>query len=61
MSKITDKLLKCMASTAESAFLEAMGFASCGGMYEPEMSDEARAYKDEHGSKIESLFDKIIN
>ena len=59
MSKISDKILKCMAATAEEAFLEAMGLASRSYTYEPELSDEAAAYKAGHTSKIEALFDKI--
>ncbi|MCH5213259.1 MAG: hypothetical protein J1G06_09600 [Oscillospiraceae bacterium] len=59
MSKISDKILKCMATTAEEAFLEAMGLASRSGSYEPEMPDELKTYKANHTSKLEALFDKI--
>ena len=59
MSKISDKILKCMATTAEEAFLEAMGLASKGGTYEPKLSDEATSYKACHTSKLETLFDKL--
>jgi hypothetical protein len=59
MSNIADKLLCCVATTAEEAFLEAMGLASHGGAYEPEMPEEAKAYKTAHTSKLETIFDKI--
>lgn len=59
MSNIADKLLCCVATTAEEAFLEAMGRASFGGAYEPEMSEEAKAYKVAHTSRLEMIFDKI--
>lgn len=60
MSKITDKILQCMATTAEEAFLEAMGLASCSGAYQPELSEEAKSYKADHVSKVESLFSKLV-
>ena len=60
MSKITDKMLKCMATTAEEAFWEAMGLASCGGTYEPELSDEAKEYKRCHVSKVEALYNRLV-
>ena len=49
-----------MATTAEEAFWEALGLASCGGTYEPELSEEVKAYKNERTSKIESLYNKVI-
>ncbi len=60
MIKITDKILKCMATTAEEAFLEALGYASCGGAYEPELSDAAKEYKSSHVSRIEKFFNKLV-
>lgn len=60
MSKITDKLLSYMATTAEEAFLEAMGLASMGGAYEPEMPEEVKAYKANHTSRMEAFFDKLV-
>lgn len=60
MSKTTDKLLQCMATTAEEAFWEAMGLASCGGTYEPELSEETKAYKKSRVSKVEVLFNKLV-
>jgi len=60
MANITDKLLGYMATTAEEAFLEALGYASRGGIYEPALSDEAQAYKASHTSRIEKLFDKLV-
>ena len=59
MSSVTDRLLSYMATTAEEAFLEAMGRASCGGIHEIEMPEAAKAYKAEHTSRIEAFFDKI--
>lgn len=60
MSKISDKILGYMATTAEEAFLEAMGLASLGGAYEPKLSDEIKAYKSSRISKIETIFDKLV-
>lgn len=60
MSRITDKLLMCMATTAEEAFWEAMGLASCGCTYEPELSDKAKEYKNCHVSKVEALYNKLV-
>lgn len=60
MTQISDKVLRCMATTAEDAFLEAMGLASCGGTYEPKLSDEAKAYKANHTSTVEKLFRHLI-
>ena len=60
MSAITDKLLKRMAATAEDAFWEAMGLASCGGTYEPELSEEAKELKKGHVSKIEAFYNKLV-
>lgn len=60
MSKITDKMLHCMATTAEEAFWEAMGLASRGGTYEPELSEEAKEYKNSHVSKVEALYNKLV-
>lgn len=60
MSKITDKLLSCMATTAEKAFWEAQGFASRGCAYEPEIPEEAKALKTSHVSKVEALFSKLV-
>lgn len=59
MSKFVDKILSCAASTAEEAFWEAMGLASKGGAYEPEMPDEVKSCKARRASKMEKLFDKI--
>lgn len=59
MSKTTDKLLRCMAAKAESAFINSMGLASRNGAYEPKLSDEAKAYKANHTSKIEIFFNKL--
>lgn len=53
-------MLKCMATTAEEAFWEAMGLASRGGTYEPELSDEAKEYKRCHVSKVEALYNRLI-
>ena len=60
MSKITDKVLQCMATTAEEAFWEAMGLASCSGAYQLELPEEAKAYKADNVSKIETLFNKLV-
>ncbi len=57
--KITNKLLSCMASTAEDLFWEALGLASCGGAYEPKLSDKASKIKAAHTSKIEALYNKL--
>ena len=57
--KMTDKFLSYMATTAEEAFWEALGLASQGCAYEPEISEEVKAYKNEHTSKIVSLYNKI--
>lgn len=59
MTKLSDKVLNYVATTAEEAFLEAMGLASHGGIYEPEMSEEVKAYKANHTSKVEMLFNKL--
>lgn len=59
MIKFSDKVLNYVATTAEEAFLEAMGLASHGGAYEPEMSEEVKAYKANHTSKVEMLFNKL--
>lgn len=60
MFKISDKALEYMAAAAETAAKDAMGFASRGGSYEPEMPEEVKVYKANHTSKIEALFDKLI-
>ena len=60
MTKISNKILGYMATTAEKAFQAAMGFASRGGIYEPKLSDELKSYKANHTSKVETIFDKII-
>lgn len=58
MVKFSDKILACLAYSAEEAFLEALGLASRTGAYEPEMSDELKAYKETYGSKIENFLKK---
>ena len=60
MFNLTDKFLNCMAATAEELFLEAMGLASCGGAYEPELSKEADDFKKSKKSKIEAIYDRIV-
>ena len=60
MENMIDKLLGYIATTAEEVFWESMGLASCSGAYEPEVSDEVKALKPEHISKIESIFDKLM-
>ncbi len=60
MGNITDKLLGYIAVAAEEVFWESMGFASHGGAYEPEVSDEVKALKPVHVSKIEIIFDKLV-
>ena len=59
MAKMTDKLLGYLAGSAEDAFWEALGLASRAGAYEPEMTDEVKALKASHPTKLESLFDKL--
>lgn len=54
--KLTDKILSCAADSALEALLASMGLPSCGGSYEPERSDEMKAYKAAHTSKLERLF-----
>lgn len=60
MSKVTDKLLHCIAATAEKAFWDSLGLASRGGVYEPKISEEAKAFKTGHVSKVEALFSKLV-
>lgn len=60
MANVTDKILGYMAAAAENAFRDSMGYASRGGAYEPEMPDEAKAYKANRISKIEAVFDKLV-
>ena len=60
MAKISNKILGYIATTAEDAFWEALGLASKGGAYEPEMSDEVKSLKANHTSKIEAVFNKLI-
>ncbi|MCI8520162.1 MAG: hypothetical protein HFE52_02655 [Clostridia bacterium] len=57
--KIVNKVFGCMANQAEKAFSDAMGLASRSGGYEPEMSEEVKAYKANHTSKVEMLFNKL--
>lgn len=59
MSKIMNKALGYLATTAEEAFWEALGLASKGGLYEPELSDEAKLLKTEHKSKISAVYNKL--
>lgn len=60
MSKITDKLMRRVAAAAENAAVEAAGFASHGGMYEPELTEGAKAVKEGKTSKIEALYDRLM-
>lgn len=60
MTKAIDKVLSCMAMTAEEAFLESLGYASCGGAYEPKLSAVAKEYKSSHVSKIEMIFNRLV-
>lgn len=60
MLKISNKILGCIASAAEAAAKDSMGFASRGGSYEPEMTEDVKAYKANHTSKMEALFDKFV-
>ncbi|MCI9085139.1 MAG: hypothetical protein HFE51_01815 [Clostridia bacterium] len=57
--KIMNKILGYMSTEAEKAFSDAMGLASRSGSYEPEMSEEVKAYKANHTSKVEMLFNKL--
>jgi hypothetical protein len=56
--KIGDKILSCTADAALEAFLTTLGIPSCGGAYEPEVSEEMKAYKAAHMSKLEKLLNK---
>ncbi|MDO5399169.1 MAG: cyclic lactone autoinducer peptide [bacterium] len=60
MFRISDKVLGYMAAAAETVAKDAMGFASRGYSYEPEMPEEVKDYKASHTSRIEALFDKIV-
>lgn len=60
MKNITDKMLGCVAKTAEELFLESLGLASCGCAYEPKLSEKTQNFKAKHKSKIEMIYDKII-
>jgi len=54
-----NSLLGYIATTAEDAFWEALGLASCSGVYEPEMSEEVKAIKAQNVSKLEKLYTKF--
>lgn len=60
MGKLTDRVLTCMATTAEDAFWEALGLASRSGIYEPEMTAEVKAIKANNTSKVEAIFNKLV-
>ncbi len=60
MTKLKTKLLHNVANIALKASTNSAGFASCGFGYEPEMTKEARAYKAEHVSKMEKLYNKLV-
>lgn len=60
MFRVSDKALRYIATAAETAAKDAMGFASRGFSYEPEMPEEVKIYKANHTSKIEALFDKLV-
>lgn len=55
-----DKILKFIATAAEKAAKDSVGFASRGGAFEPELPQEVKYYKAVHASKLETLFDKIV-
>lgn len=56
--KFTDTILSYTADAALDAFLASMNIPSLGGSYEPKRTDEMKAYKEAHPSKIEWLFAK---
>lgn len=60
MKKLTDKALGYLATTAEDAFWEALGLASYGGVYQPEMSDDVKAIKAKTTSRVEDIYRKLV-
>lgn len=59
MRNISDKVLGYIAYSAKKATYDAMGLASRGYGYEPKMPESINAYKVNHTSKIEKLFNKL--
>ena len=57
---VSRKVLTYMATTAEEAFLEALGLASKGGMYEPAIPMSLINAKSEHTSRFVRLYEKIL-
>lgn len=60
MLKISDKVLGYIASAAEAAAKDSVGFASRGGSYEPKMPEDVKAYKANHTSRMEAFFDRLV-
>ena len=52
--------MRRVAAAAENAAVEAAGFASRGGAYEPELTEGAKAVKEGKTSKIEALYDRLM-
>ena len=53
------KILSAMANAAENACMDSMGAASRKLAYEPKLSEEMKAYKNTHISRIEKMFRKL--